>query len=59
MKVDHWLAWVVWLMKEYACFSRDETLRRVQRLALPKLVFNLVAIALLVWQGPSGHPSPS
>lgn len=37
-------------------FARDETLRRVRRLALPKLAFNLIAIAVLVWQGPFWLP---
>lgn len=37
-------------------FARDETLRRVRRLALPKLVFNLAAAALLIWQGPFWLP---
>ena len=37
-------------------FARDETLRRVRRLALPKLVFNLVALAVLLWQGPFWLP---
>lgn len=37
-------------------FARDETLRRVRRLALPKLVFNLIALVVLVWQGPFWLP---
>lgn len=37
-------------------FARDETLRRVQRLALPKLIFNLAAVVLLIWQGPFWLP---
>lgn len=37
-------------------FARDETLRRVRRLALPKLIFNLVASAVLIWQGPFWLP---
>lgn len=37
-------------------FARDEMLQRVRRLALPKLIFNGVAIAILLWRGPFWLP---